>query len=112
MLDALTDLEHLSFKLQDRKVTLPESHRLISHKYHVLQSMTQNPGEFCEEAQNAGNKLEFKGIKLEFGKVHKISQQDFFQKIIDNISICQSFSCVFRKLHFVEYGKMQSIDGN
>jgi hypothetical protein len=49
--------------------------------------MTQNPGEFYEEAQNAANKLEFKGIRLEFGKVHKISQQDFFQKLCDNMSI-------------------------
>jgi hypothetical protein len=37
--------------------------------------------------QNAASKLEFKGIKLEFGKVHKINQQDFFQKLSDNISI-------------------------
>jgi hypothetical protein len=33
------------------------------------------------------NKLEFKGTKLEFGKVHKSSQQDLFQKLSDNISI-------------------------
>jgi hypothetical protein len=84
MLDALTELEHLSLKLQDRKVTLSGAHCLISQKY---QSMTQNPWEFYEEAQNAASKLEFKGIKLEFGKVHKISQQDFFQKLCDNISI-------------------------
>jgi hypothetical protein len=32
MLNALTELEHLSLKLQDRKVTLPEAHRLISQK--------------------------------------------------------------------------------
>jgi hypothetical protein len=69
MLNALTELEHLPFNLQDRKVTLPEAHRLISQKYRVFQSMTQNPLEFYE-AQNAGNKLEFKGIKLEFRKVH------------------------------------------
>jgi hypothetical protein len=50
--------------------------------------MSQNPGEFNEEAQYAANKLEFKGIKLEFRKVYKISQQDFFQKLRDNISIC------------------------
>jgi hypothetical protein len=43
--------------------------------------------ESYEEAQNAANKLEFKGIKLEFVKVHMISQQDFFQKLSDNISI-------------------------
>jgi hypothetical protein len=49
--------------------------------------MSQNPGKFYEEAQNAANKLEFKGIKMEFGKVHKISQQDFFQKLSDNKSI-------------------------
>jgi hypothetical protein len=85
MLDALTELEHLSLKLQDRKVTLPEVHRLIYQNYHVFQSMTQNPGEFYEEAQNSANKLEFKEIKLEFGKVHKISQQDFFQKLSENI---------------------------
>jgi hypothetical protein len=30
--------------------------------------MTQSPGEFYEEAQNAAIKLEFKGIKLEFGR--------------------------------------------
>jgi hypothetical protein len=62
--------------------------------------MTQNPGEFYEEAQNAANKLEFKGIKFEFGKVHKISQQDFFQKLSDNISIrmfTTRTSHVFRK---------------
>jgi hypothetical protein len=35
MLDALTELEYLSLKLQDRKVTLPEAHRLISQKYRV-----------------------------------------------------------------------------
>jgi hypothetical protein len=62
MLDALTELEHLSLKLHDRKVTFPEAHRLISQKYHVFQSMTQNPGEFYEEARNAANKLEFKII--------------------------------------------------
>jgi hypothetical protein len=55
--DALTELEHLSLKLQDRKVTLSEAERLISQKYHVFQSVTQNLGEFCEEAQNAANKL-------------------------------------------------------
>jgi hypothetical protein len=60
MLDALTELEHLSLRLQDRKVTLPEAYHLISQKYHVFQSMTQNPGEFYEEVQNAANKLEFK----------------------------------------------------
>jgi hypothetical protein len=87
MLDALTKLQHLSLKLQDRNVTLSEAHHLISQKYHVFQSMTQNPGEFYEAAQNAANKLEFKEIKLEFGKAHKISQQDFFQKLSDNISI-------------------------
>jgi hypothetical protein len=86
MLDALTELEHLSLKLQDRKVKLPEAYRLICHKY-VFRSVTQNPGEFYE-AQNAANKLDFKGIKLEFGKVHKINQQDFFQKLSDNIRIC------------------------
>jgi hypothetical protein len=45
MLDALTEFGHLSLRLQDIKVTLP--------------------GEFYEEAQNAVNKLEFKGSKLE-----------------------------------------------
>jgi hypothetical protein len=35
MLNSLTELEHLSLKLQDRKVTLPVAHRLISQKYHV-----------------------------------------------------------------------------
>jgi hypothetical protein len=100
MLDALTELEHLSFKLQDRKVALPEAHRLISQECHVFQSMTQNPGEFYEEAQNAANKLEFRGIKLEFGKVHKTRQQEFFQKLSDNISIrmfTTRASHVFRK---------------
>jgi hypothetical protein len=87
MLDALTELEHLSLKLQDRKVTSPEDHYLISQKYHVFQSVTQNPGEFYEEALNAANELEFKRIKLEFGKVHKINQLDFFEKLSDNISI-------------------------
>jgi hypothetical protein len=49
--------------------------------------VTQNPGEFYEAAQNAANNLEYKRIKLEFGKIHKISQEDFFQKLRDNISI-------------------------
>jgi hypothetical protein len=35
MLDALTELEHLTLKLQDRKVTLPEAHHLISQKYTI-----------------------------------------------------------------------------
>jgi hypothetical protein len=87
MLDALTELEYLTLKLQDRKVTLPEAHHLISQKYHVFQKMTQNPQEFYEETQNAANKLEFKGIKLQFGKLHKITHQDFFQILSDNISI-------------------------
>jgi hypothetical protein len=87
MLDALTELEYLSLKLKDRKFALPEAHRLISHKYRVFQSMTQNTREFYEEAQSAANTLEIEGIKLEFGKVHKISQQDFFQKLSDNTSI-------------------------
>jgi hypothetical protein len=33
MLDAMTELEHLSLKLQDRKVTLPEAHHLISQNH-------------------------------------------------------------------------------
>jgi hypothetical protein len=32
MLDALTQLKHLSLKLQGRKYTLPDAHRLISQK--------------------------------------------------------------------------------
>jgi hypothetical protein len=87
MLDAMTELEHLSLKLEHRKVTLREAHRPISQKYRASQTMTQNPGKFYEEAQNAASKQEFKGMKLEFGKAHKISQQDFFQKRSDNVSI-------------------------
>jgi hypothetical protein len=87
MLNSSTELEHVSLKLQDRKVTLPEAHRLISERYHMFQTMTQNPGEFYEEAQNVANKLEFKGTKSEFRKVYKTSQQDLFQKLSDNISI-------------------------
>jgi hypothetical protein len=51
----------MSPQLQDGKFTLPDV-RLISQKHHVFQSITQNPGEFYEEAQNAANKLEIKGI--------------------------------------------------
>jgi hypothetical protein len=67
----------------------------------VLQSVTQNQGEFYEEAQNVTSRLEFKGMKLECGKLHKFSQQDFFQKLSDNSKhfhvYYQSFSYVFRK---------------
>jgi hypothetical protein len=100
MLDALTELERLSLKLQDRKVTLIKAHHLISQIYHVSHSVTQTPGEFYEETQNAVNMLEFKGIKLEFGKVHKISQQDLFLKLSDNVRIhmfTTRLSRVFRK---------------
>jgi hypothetical protein len=51
MLDALTELEHLSLKLQDRKVTLAEAHHLISQKYHVFQSVTQTQGNFMKKCK-------------------------------------------------------------
>jgi hypothetical protein len=81
MLDALTELEHTSLKLQDSQLTPPEAaHCLISLKYD-FQPVTQNSEEFYEWSQNVANKLYFKGIKLKFGKVH-ISQQDSTQKLI------------------------------
>jgi hypothetical protein len=55
--------------------------------------MTQNPIKFYK-AQNATNKSQFQGIKLEFGKVHKIIQQAFFQKQADNIA----FTCLLSEL--------------
>jgi ribosomal protein L18 len=79
MLDALNELEHLSLSYKTENLHCHRLIVLISQKYHVFQSITQNPGEFYEEAKNAENKLEFKRIKLEFGKVAKIRQQDFFR---------------------------------
>jgi hypothetical protein len=49
--------------------------------------MTQTPGEFYEETQNPITKSDFQRIILKFENVHKISQQDFFQKLSGNISI-------------------------
>jgi phosphoribosyl-dephospho-CoA transferase len=43
MLDALTELEHPSQKLQSRNVTLPERYCLICQKYHMFQSITKTP---------------------------------------------------------------------
>ncbi|XP_023724669.1 uncharacterized protein LOC111873863 isoform X2 [Cryptotermes secundus] len=81
-----TELEHLSLKLQEKKTTLPEAHHLVLVKYHVLQSMANNPGEYYSEVLMAADKLEFKGVSLEHGKVQKISEQQFFQKLSDNIN--------------------------
>jgi hypothetical protein len=80
-LDALTELEHPSLKLQDSQFTLAEAHHLMCLKFYDFQPVTQNPWEFYEHSLNTANKLAFKGIKLEFGKVHNISQQDFIQKL-------------------------------
>jgi two-component sensor histidine kinase len=52
LFDALTELEHLSLQLQEKKITLPETHHLVSVKYHVLQSMANNPGENYSEVLN------------------------------------------------------------
>ena len=86
LFDALTELEHLSLKLQEKKITLPEAHHLVLVKYHVFQSMANNPGEYYSEVLTAADKLEFKGVSLEHGKVQKISEQQFFQKLSDNIN--------------------------
>jgi hypothetical protein len=85
-LDGLSELEHLSWKLKDRKVKFPEARCLICLIYCV--SMTYKPGEFFEEAQNAVNNLEFQGIKLESAKVCKVSQQDLFLKLSGDLGIC------------------------
>jgi hypothetical protein len=47
----------------------------------MFQPMTQTPGKFYEDVHNEENESEFQGIKLEIGKVHKISEQDLFQKL-------------------------------
>jgi hypothetical protein len=82
LLNALPELEHLSLKLQEKKITLLEAHHLVSVKYHVFQSMANNPGEHYSEVLAAVDKL---GVRLEQGKVQKISEQQFFQKLSDNI---------------------------
>jgi hypothetical protein len=85
LFDAVTELEHLSLKLQEKKITLPEAHHLVSVEYHVFQSMANNPGEYYSEVLTTVDKLEFKGVRLEHGKVQKITEQQFFQKLSDNI---------------------------
>jgi hypothetical protein len=47
--------------------------------------MANNPGEYYYEVLTAVGKLGFKGVRLEHGKVHNISKQQFFQKLSDNI---------------------------
>ena len=81
MLDALIELEHLSKKLQDRQTSLPDAHRLITLKYHIFQSMRNNSGEYYSQTQLAAGKFEFKGVKLQIGKVSKINQNEFFSKL-------------------------------
>jgi hypothetical protein len=49
MLDALTELEHLSLKSQDRKVTLPEAQCLISQKYCVSINNSKPRGKFMKK---------------------------------------------------------------
>jgi hypothetical protein len=43
-LATLTELEHVSWKLQSKNVTLPEGYCLISQKYHTFHPITQTPG--------------------------------------------------------------------
>jgi hypothetical protein len=65
MLNAATELQHLSKKLQD-----------------VFQSVIHNPGQYYEEAQNAENELKFQIIKLEdCDRLIEISQVNTFQKL-------------------------------
>lgn len=68
MLDSLTELEHLSWKVQDRQVMLPEAYHLIPLKYYVFKPMVRNPCKYYEAAQNAVRQTEFQGICLEHGK--------------------------------------------
>jgi hypothetical protein len=75
LLDALTELEHLSLKLQV-KVNFSETSCV---------SITQNPGESYEKASNASKKLKFQ--ETEFGKAH-MSQQYFFQKPSVIVNVC------------------------
>jgi hypothetical protein len=65
--------------------TLPEAHHLISVKYHIFQSMANNPGEYYSEIVTAIDELEFKGVGLERGKVQKISEKQISQRLSGNI---------------------------
>ncbi|XP_065650267.1 E3 SUMO-protein ligase KIAA1586-like [Hydra vulgaris] len=85
MLDALIELEHLSKKLQDRQTSLPDAHRFITLKYHIFQSMRNNSDEYYSQTQLAAEKFEFKGVKLQIGKVSKINQNEFFSKLNENL---------------------------
>jgi hypothetical protein len=53
LFDALTELEHLSLKLQEKEISLTEANNLVSVKYHVFQSMTNNRGENYSEVLTA-----------------------------------------------------------
>jgi hypothetical protein len=80
--DDLTELWHLSNKLQDIKTALSEAHRPIYLKYHVFQSMIHDPGEYYEQAQNAANELEFQRTNLEgCGKAQKNQTCWFLKKV-------------------------------
>jgi hypothetical protein len=87
MFDALAELGDLSRELQKRDMTLPRAQRVIDRQIRVLESMAETGGKYSQEASNAIENSEFKGVKLQQNtKVDvQLVRGQFFRSLVANL---------------------------
>jgi hypothetical protein len=87
MLDALTELGDLSRELQKRDMTLPLAQRVIDRQIRVLESMAETSGKYAQEACDAIENNEFRGVSLSQNtKVDvQLNRGQFFRSLVANL---------------------------
>lgn len=84
MADVLTELKDLSLHLQNRKITLPKAHNIMTNYVKRIESLAMYPRKHTVEASQVEDVMEFKGEQLSVGR-SPIIYPKFIQAVADNM---------------------------
>jgi hypothetical protein len=86
MIDALSEVGHLSLNLQKREMTLLKAHKLIKQTITSVEGMIGLPGKYTQQALAAVEAGEFRGIKLgERKSVVSLNGPQFFRSLANSL---------------------------
>ena len=84
MADVLNELKYLSETLQNRNITLPKAHTLLTAYTKRIGSFIASPGEHSILAQRVEKAMSFQEVEFREGRSPVINQAQFIRAVADN----------------------------